>query len=342
MNNRHDLFYKLCMRDVWLSDHTSYGIGGYADYFSMPETVEQLMTILDVCKTYGMDHFVFGMGTNVLFPDQPKRGTLYVSLKNFADFRVNGSNWFISSGLPLSMLSLAGLISVTPEFQFTYLLPGCLGAGIYMNAKYHNDQIGDRIETVHYVDLADQALSLQTIRVEDCQFSYKQSIFQNKPWIIVGVEFPIPEHVEPIQDGISEILRKYKILNGKLSSLYPFFSFFSDGLKDLQGRKHTIPAQMLEIEQYRSEKRHFKYRSCGSFFKNNYTVGASIGALVDKLNLKGVSRGGAIISPYHGNMILNHHHAKASDILYLKDTISEAIYHHFGFIPEPEVVIVKE
>ncbi|UVI28386.1 UDP-N-acetylmuramate dehydrogenase [Paenibacillus spongiae] len=341
MNNRYDVFNKLCLRQVSLSEHSSYGIGGDADYYAMPETVEQLLTILDVCRTYGMEFFVFGMGTNVLFPEQPKRGTLYVSLKNFADFRINGTKWFVSSGMPLSMLSLAGLTSGTSQFQFTYLLPGCLGAGIYMNAKYLDDQMGSKIETVHYVDLSDPTLSLQTIRAEDCQFSYKHSIFQHKPWIIIGAEIPISEYDEPIQGGMSEIIRKYKLLNGKLSSLSMFYRFFTYEIQELQNKQFAIPAPMRNIDRYRTGNRHFEYRSCGSFFKNNYNAGASIGALVDKLNLKGTSRGGAVISPYHGNMILNLNRATASDILYLKDTVSEAIHRHYGFIPEPEVVIVQ-
>lgn len=336
MYNRHDHFSKMCSRQVRLSDHTSYGVGGYADYFSMPETVEQLVTLLDVCNTIGMNYFVFGMGTNILFPDQPKRDTLFISLKNLAEFKVDDSHWFVSAGLPLSMLSLAGLIAGTPDFQFTYLLPGCVGAGIYMNAKYHDDQIGEKIRRVHYIDLSEQTVSLQTIVAEDCQFAYKQSIFQHKPWIIVGAEIAIPENAAPTAGGLTDTLSRYRLLNG--SSLSSFYSFFSNEVKQV-GNGH-VPDYLLGVEQYRTDKRHFKYRSCGSFFKNNCSVGASIGALVDKLNLKGAARGGALISPYHGNMILNHRRATASDILYLKDTVTDAIYLHYGFIPEPEVVIV--
>jgi len=340
--DRYELFDKLCMRDVRLSEHNSYGIGGYADYFAMPATIEQLVTILEVSATYGMDRVVFGMGSNMLFPDRPKRGTLYISLKKMADVTVNGSRWFVTSGLPLSMLSVAGLITGSPEFQFTYLMPGSLGAGIYMNAKYYNEQVGDKVETVSYIDLHDPTLSLQTIRTEDCRFGYKQSIFQHKPWIIVGAEIKVPEFEGPISGGIGGLLSKYKAANGQLSSLDSFYSFFSRELRALQAGRTGIPAPMLDIERYRTQNKHFIYRSCGSFFKNNYAAGSSIGALVDRLGLKGLSHGGAIISPYHGNMILNADHATAAHILYLKDTVSEAIHRHYGFIPEPEVVIMEE
>ncbi|GGG69415.1 UDP-N-acetylmuramate dehydrogenase [Paenibacillus radicis (ex Gao et al. 2016)] len=346
MNDRYELFNKLCLRHVPLSEQSSYGIGGLADYFALPATVEQLVTILEVSSLYGMERVVFGMGSNILFPDQPKQGTLYISLKNMANISVDESSWFLTSGLPLSMLSLVGLLTGSSAFQFTYLMPGSFGAGIYMNAKYYKEQVGDKVATISYIDLTDPALAVRQIRAEDCEFAYKQSIFQHKPWIIVGAEITVPEqdgmnfHV----DGISRLLTHYKDSNGKLSSLFSFYSFFSSELRELQrGRRRIdIPEPMLDIDQYRTGNRHFTYRSCGSFFKNNYAAGSSIGALVDRLGLKGVAHGGGIISPYHGNMILNAANATAADILYLKDMVSEAIHQRYGFIPEPEVVIMKE
>ncbi|MFF2089395.1 UDP-N-acetylmuramate dehydrogenase [Paenibacillus sp. NPDC058174] len=348
MNDRYELFNKLCLRHISLSEHSSYGIGGNADYFAMPATVEQLVTILEVSALYGMDRVVFGMGSNMLFPDQPKQGKLYISLKNMTDITVNDSRWFLTSGLPLSMLSLVGLITGSPAFQFTYLMPGSLGAGIYMNAKYYKEQVGDKVESVYYIDLADPALAVQQIRADECEFAYKQSIFQHKPWIIVGADIRIPEHEEAAiahNGDISRLLTNYKNSNGKLSSLSAFYSFFSSELRGLQDRRMTrieTPEAMLEIERYRTANRHFTSLSCGSFFKNNYAADASIGALVERLGLKGVAYGGAIISPYHGNMILNAAQATAADILYLKDTVSDAIYRQYGFIPEPEVVVLTE
>ncbi|WP_238327439.1 UDP-N-acetylmuramate dehydrogenase [Paenibacillus gorillae] len=347
MNDRYELFNKLCFRHVPLSEHSSYGIGGIADYFAMPATVEQLVTILEVSALYGMDRVVFGMGSNMLFPDRPKQGKLYISLKNMADITVNESRWILTSGLPLSMLSLAGLFAGSSAFQFTYLMPGSLGAGIYMNAKYYKEQVGDKVELVNYIDLADPALAVQQIRAEDCEFAYKQSIFQHKPWIIVGAEIRVPEHDEAAiahNGDIKRVIRKYQNSNGKLSSLSAFYSFFSSELRGLQDSRIRIeaPEPMMEIERYRTGNRHFTSRSCGSFFKNNYAAGASIGALVDRLGLKGAAHGGAIISPYHGNMILNAAQATAADVLYLKDTLSDAIHRQYGFIPEPEVVIMTE
>jgi len=99
--------------------------------------------------------------------------------------------------------------------------------------------------------------------------------------------------------------------------------------------------QIEKIEDYRISKNHFIYPSCGSVFKNNYQFGTATGALVDKLGLKGFRHNDAQIAPYHGNIIINTGKAKASDVFYLVQFVQEKIYKNFGFVPEPEIIILR-
>ncbi|WP_270171108.1 UDP-N-acetylmuramate dehydrogenase [Paenibacillus sp. SYP-B4298] len=340
-DNRYDRFNKLCMRQVMLAEHSSYAIGGEAPYFAMPQTVEELSELLQVSKLYGMEVLVFGMGTNILFPDRPKADTLYISLKRLSELSASGGRWFASAGLPLSVLALAGLWSGSDDFHFTYLMPGSLGAGVYMNVKYHDVQMSDRLAAVHYIDCSDPALPLRKLAVADCEYSYKKSIFQQHPWIIVGGEFELPEPEGEAIKQRAEMLERYRQEADSLSSLASFYAFFTKEASLIPACSGGLPAPMQQIDDYRNGMRHFTHPSCGSFFKNYYPAGISIGAIVDRLGLKGTEHGGACISPYHGNMLLNMKQATAADILYLKELISEQIEREYGFVPEPEVVIVE-
>jgi UDP-N-acetylmuramate dehydrogenase len=49
-----------------------------------------------------------------------------------------------------------------------------------------------------------------------------------------------------------------------------------------------------------------------------------------------------MISPYHGNIIINYNNAKSSDIISLIKLIKQEVYRTHGFLPEPEVVITEE
>lgn len=331
---------RLCLRDIPLSSFSTYGIGGAANYVAQPETAEDLAELYRDCSAKGLPWYTFGMGSNILFPDQPDPETVFVSLKRFAEVKVRDGKWFISAGTPMSMLSLLGLSGNTDLLDFTFLLPGCLGAGIYMNAKYNHRQICDILDTVYYMDMASPDLSVRSIPAGECGFAYKQSIFQHHPWIIVGADLNIPVHSEEQVRYVMSLVPAWKERGSHPSSLPQFFSFFLGEAHALAGKGFPTPQSMLDIIKYRTSKRHFDYPSCGSVFKNNYDYGVAIGSLVDQLNLKGTEHGGAVISPHHGNMILNRNHAKASDIRYLMDVITEAIHRKFGFIPEPEIVLV--
>ncbi|MFU1794957.1 UDP-N-acetylmuramate dehydrogenase [Paenibacillus azoreducens] len=338
LNNRM-MFEDLCMRNESLADHSSYQIGGKANFFAMPETVEELLTLLQGCRTHGLDYFICGMGSNLLFPDNPREDTLYISLKKFVYWDISPSKWFISSGTPMSMLAITGLMFGISGYEFTYLLPGGLGAGIYMNAKYNQHQISDIIKTVYYVDLSDPSLALQSLDVSQCKYGYKQSIFQMNPWLVLGADMLAVPDEEQIAPG-NELLARWKAKKG-MSGLASFYTYMDGEATQLMKQGLAIPQEMTDIAAYRNGKCHFTYPSCGSVFKNNYDYGVPVGALVDRLNMKGLEYGGAMISPHHGNMIINHNHATAEDIKYLMNKIIDGINTAFGFEPEPEVVIVK-
>lgn len=74
-----------------------------------------------------------------------------------------------------------------------------------------------------------------------------------------------------------------------------------------------IGQAMAQARQWR--RRQPSGRSAGSVFKN--PPGDSAGRLIDACGLKGTRIGGAVISPVHGNFILNENNASAADILAL-------------------------
>jgi UDP-N-acetylenolpyruvoylglucosamine reductase len=80
--------------------------------------------------------------------------------------------------------------------------------------------------------------------------------------------------------------------------------------------------------------------SAGCIFKNPATIPA--GKLVQELGLKGKGIGGAIISPVHGNFIVNEKNATAADVLRLIEIIREKAKAERGLELETEVEILGE
>ncbi|WP_314590909.1 UDP-N-acetylmuramate dehydrogenase [Paenibacillus terrigena] len=319
-----------------LAWHCSYQIGGVTHFFTAPNTYDEVIAVLQQCKAKGLHYFIFGLGSNVLFPDDLRNDQAFISLKKLAYWKNRTTNWFVSSGVPMSMLAIAGLLYNITDFELTYLLPGSLGAGIYMNAKYNQFQISDIIDRVYYIDLDRDNLFIQSISVSQCQFGYKKSIFQNHNWLILGADMKVIPSGDK-DNELQMVLRRWLNLQDQ-SNLWTFYEFFAQELHLLAEKGIIIPDTLKSIERYRNSKSHFKYPSSGSIFKNNYDFGTPIGALVDQLNLKGLTHGGAMISPHHGNIIINMNRASAHDVEYLMQVIMNEIYKNFGFVPELEVV----
>ncbi|MBR3689863.1 MAG: UDP-N-acetylenolpyruvoylglucosamine reductase, partial [Eggerthellaceae bacterium] len=75
--------------------------------------------------------------------------------------------------------------------------------------------------------------------------------------------------------------------------------------------------------------------SCGSVFRN--PEGASAGALIEGLGMKGLRIGGAQVSDVHANFIINTGDATAQDVRDLIDHIQAKVNEAHGIELTPEV-----
>lgn len=106
-----------------------------------------------------------------------------------------------------------------------------------------------------------------------------------------------------------------------------------------KGVKESIEQKMNECSQKRWKSQPAA-PSAGCIFKNPVTI--PTGRLVEELGLKGMRRGGAMISDVHGNFIVNDGNATARDILELIELVKEKARSARGVELHTEVQIVGE
>lgn len=105
--------------------------------------------------------------------------------------------------------------------------------------------------------------------------------------------------------------------------------------------KKLIKPEMNKYLNDRKKKNQFKYPSAGSVFLNDYKTNMIAGKIIDSINMRGVKLGGAMVSPYHANFIVNYKNATGRDIFLLMKKIKEEVYNQKGILLKPEVKIIS-
>lgn len=109
-------------------------------------------------------------------------------------------------------------------------------------------------------------------------------------------------------------------------------------LKLEHGNKEDIKAQIVDLNNRRSDKQPLEYPSAGSTFKR--PEGHFAGKLIDDAGLRGFRLGGAAVSQKHCGFVINYDKASSDDIKNLIEHIKTNVYEKFGVKLECEVRMI--
>lgn len=102
----------------------------------------------------------------------------------------------------------------------------------------------------------------------------------------------------------------------------------------------AVKGRMKHYLDYRRQRQDTRWGSAGCFFRNPQDNLAA-GKLIDLCGLKGLSRGGAQVSPKHANFIINKGGAVFADVIWLANKVSSTVKKKFGVKLVPEVKVWK-
>lgn len=94
------------------------------------------------------------------------------------------------------------------------------------------------------------------------------------------------------------------------------------------GKRDAIEEVIKERRERRIASQPLEYPSAGSVFRN--PEGNFAGKLIEDCSLKGMKRGGAMISDKHANFVVNYKDATSSDIKYLIDLAHDTVLEKYG------------
>ncbi|MBN3033889.1 MAG: UDP-N-acetylmuramate dehydrogenase [Candidatus Saganbacteria bacterium] len=174
------------LRNESLKKHTSFRIGGPADYFSVPGTIEELRRLLVFAAGNRLPLAVMGAGTNLLALDKGFHGLVIKLAGGLDRLTVRGSVVQAGAGLPLSKLlkSLAG--RGLTGLEFLAGIPGTVGGAAVMNAGAWGKELGRYIDRIKVLDRHGE---LSVLKKGQLGFGYRKSNLQNGRYIVAEVVF---------------------------------------------------------------------------------------------------------------------------------------------------------
>ena len=199
--------------DEPMANHTSFRIGGGAEVMAFPKSIDELSRFLKVSALLDCKSAILGAGTNVLAPDEGIRG-LVICLKDcLGGMEQTGENRIrVMAGVTMTRAAVFAANLGLSGLEFAHGIPGTVGGGVYMNAGAYGGEI---CQVCKSVDVMDFSGELRRFSAEEMEFSYRHSILEEKPGIVVAAEF------ELTNAPVEQIKAKMKELMGKRSASQP-------------------------------------------------------------------------------------------------------------------------
>lgn len=176
-------------RSVSLVGYTSYRVGGNAEWFSLPETPEQLAASLRWAQEQHLPVTIIGAGSNLLVSDRGLPGLVVCSrhLRGLC-FDEAAGLLTVAAGEPLPNLAWKAARKGWRGLEWTVGIPGTVGGAVFMNAGAHGACIADSLVQAEGVTLSGESVVLSP---EMLQFAYRTSSLQSQLQLITRATFKL-------------------------------------------------------------------------------------------------------------------------------------------------------
>ncbi|HXS15353.1 MAG TPA: UDP-N-acetylmuramate dehydrogenase [Candidatus Saccharimonadales bacterium] len=289
-------------KNILLSPFTTFHIGGPADYFVKVDTTDELIEAVLWARAKNTPFFILGSGANILVGDKGFRGLV---IKNEANaISITGNHVTAESGTVMGdVIDQTAALGLSGLEHFAGI-PSTVGGALWQNLHFLSP---DRTKTVYIEEvlLRAEILSEEGERKE-----------VGKEYFHFGYDYSMLHQ------------RKDVVLSAT----------FALSSKDVEEINVVIESNL----SWRAEKHPegAVWKSAGSVFKK--IEGRGAGRLIQEVELKGHTIGGAQISEKHANFIVNNGTATAKDVKNLIELVQAKVKEQLNLEMIPEISLVGE
>ncbi len=183
--------------------HTTFRVGGPADYFVMPESSGEVQQVISLCREEKMPYYVIGNGSNLLVSDEGYRGVILQIYRTMSRIEAEGTLIRAQAGALLSAIAAKAYENSLTGFEFAAGIPGTIGGASVMNAGAYGGEMKDVIRSVTVLDRDGK---IRKIEREDLEMGYRISIISKEGYITLEAEIELsegkPEEIKALMDDL--------------------------------------------------------------------------------------------------------------------------------------------
>ena len=160
-----------------LARHTTFGVGGPADFYVAPKTEDHLRLAYALARKHGVPVLIFGSGSNILVGDGGVRGLTIENRTSQVDGpSPNGAGFRVRVASGVSFAALARRLSIAgyAGLEWACGIPGSLGGAVMSNAGAYGVSLKDVLKGVRLADQRGQVLEASP---DELELGYRRSAF---------------------------------------------------------------------------------------------------------------------------------------------------------------------
>ncbi len=171
--------------DESLKKHGTMKVGGSCKYFVSPNSIDQLITVITICKMYDVNYFVIGNASNIIFTDKGYDGAI-ICTKEIKGINLKDKMLTVKCGNMIREVANYALENELSGFENLCGIPATIGGAVFMNAGAYGSEIKDIIVKAKVLD---KDGNVYTINKKDMHLAYRHTNFNDDELLILEATF---------------------------------------------------------------------------------------------------------------------------------------------------------
>ena len=338
------------------SIHNTFGLTCVAHNIHHIHQEQDLPDLLGAHTISANNCVVLGACSNVILPDQLTQPVLLMQIKGRALIEETQTHVLIelAAGEVWHDTVVWCVGQNWVGIENLALIPGTTGAAPVQNIGAYGVELADTIESVKVFDICTQ--SFYWINRDDCAFSYRHSIFKERPhWVVVSIRLRLAKYDAQTYKpclAYQDLAQHFAAALAQVTTAQIDAQMVLEAVIKIRQRKLPDPRQtpnvgsffknpIVEHETFLTIKHRLPERSYHEPITANQSSYKIFAAkLIEAAGLKGETVGGAAVSTRHALVLINQGAATRADVDQLVDLIQTRVLAQFGVKLYPEPVFI--